>query len=69
MPLRQTPAKETWGQAIPAIGASFLWFGKLTAEPIVAVATPLLTAADDGLGFLIAGMTVYDTMESGKKCC
>jgi hypothetical protein len=36
------------------------WFGSLTAQAVIAVATPLLTAAVDGLGILIAGMTIWE---------
>jgi hypothetical protein len=59
-----SPPEETWGQAIPALGAvawrtarrGFELFG----EALIAVASPLLTAAVDGLGMLVAAITVYE---------
>jgi hypothetical protein len=60
------PAKpeETCGQAIAALG-SVAWRTcrrgvELFGEALIAVAAPLLTAAVDGLGILIAAMTVYE---------
>jgi hypothetical protein len=60
------PAKpeETWGQAIAALG-SVAWRTcrrgfELFGEALIAVAAPLLTAAVDGLGLVVMGVTVWE---------
>jgi hypothetical protein len=65
--IADTPSKapeETRGQATAGVWVSAKkhgrWLGWLGGEAAVAVATPLLTAAVDGLGVLIAAMTVYE---------
>jgi hypothetical protein len=60
------PAKpeETWGQALVGLGAvasrTCRRGVELFGAALIAVAGPLLTAAVDGLGILIAGVTVWE---------
>lgn len=62
-PVEVTP-KETWCSEIRGIGRDAVKVGRdairLFTQALVAVFGPLLTAAVDGLGILIAAMTIYE---------
>ena len=51
---------ETWREAWVADLKLLRQFGQLVVEAVIAVVAPLLTAAVDGLGILIAAVTVWE---------
>lgn len=64
IPPSPAPKKETWGDALRGIGRDMVrwcrWFGWLAAEAVLQVFRTQLCWAMDGIGILVAAMTVYE---------
>jgi hypothetical protein len=54
------PGVETWSDAFLANFKMLRHFVELVGHAVIAVATPLLTAAVDGIGVLVVAVTVWE---------